>query len=310
MTIPAAKVRLVCTSSEAALVAPSRKPELAPAFKICPGKAAGPSCEKVVDKWQDLGRGQSRAVSRQVGFGDLPANTKLKEQIFREALDSLEARLVKLDASVVSPAKEATRKTKRGRAAGHRSDRTAIRKDLRAAADSLSVHDHNRKRPMANSAATSTSEAKPAPAAIQPATAASKARPRGKAVLPTTVGVKLANFSPFKQQNAITAAKQSRIVRSGKTTRMVGHSSAAANWPLKPAAILGDSRSNSFSIIQRSQMRPPKGCALTEAVHDIADSVRAVDFDGATFAAASSSHPGLLKKSNLLADDSRLSRVS
>jgi hypothetical protein len=225
MTIPAAKVRLVCTSSEAALVRASRKPELEQ-LNHAQVKRLAVRARKLFDKWQDLGRSQSRAGSRQVGFGDLPANTKLKEQIFREALDSLEAKLVKLDASVVSSAKESGRKTKQARAAGHRSARAVIRKDLIAAADSLNSQDLNRKRPTANTTAKPTSEPVAVPTTIQPAKALPKARRQAKAILPTKGGIKLAGVSPSKQREATTAAKQSRVVRSGKTTRMVGHFAA------------------------------------------------------------------------------------
>jgi hypothetical protein len=132
MTIPASKVRLVCTSSETALVRASRKGELE-SLSTAQVKRMAAKARKLIEKWQDLGRDQSRERSRKVGVGDTSANTRLKEQIFREALTRFDARLAKDDSESHGRAKDPKRKTKQERASKHRSSRAAIRQDMSAA---------------------------------------------------------------------------------------------------------------------------------------------------------------------------------
>ena len=136
MTIPASKVRLVCTASEAELVRTSRKPELAQ-LSYAEVKRLAVRARKLFDKWQDLGHGQARVRSRKVGSGGVDANTALKTQIFRDALKNFEVRLAKLEASAASPAAKAKFKTKRDQAVEHRTSRSAIRKGMTAAEDLL-----------------------------------------------------------------------------------------------------------------------------------------------------------------------------
>ncbi len=136
MTIPASKVRTLCSTAEAALVRASRKPELE---QLTPAqlKRLANQAKKLSDKWADLGRTQSRARNRKVGFGDVDANTKLKAQIFSDALASLEAKLAKAEKSTVSATKTLKPKTKKDRNADHRSDRAAVRKGLAMIEDSI-----------------------------------------------------------------------------------------------------------------------------------------------------------------------------
>jgi hypothetical protein len=141
MPVPAAKVRSLCTQSETELVRASRKPELA---ELSPAevKRLALRARKLFDKWQGLGRGQSRVRTRQVGLGTADANTELKVQIFRDALTSFEARLAELDGPTHSPAQKSPAKKPAGkpkavRAVKHRAARAAVRKALTAVEDSL-----------------------------------------------------------------------------------------------------------------------------------------------------------------------------
>lgn len=139
MTISAAKVRLVCTSSEADLVRASRKPALAE-LSYAEVKRLAARARKLSVKWQDLGQGQARARSRQAGLGTVDSNTALKAEIFREALTSLEARLAKLEAAAdTATKKKAKPTTKRDRNVEHRATRSAVRKGMTAVEDLLNT---------------------------------------------------------------------------------------------------------------------------------------------------------------------------
>ena len=156
MTIPVSKVRSLCTSAEVALVRASRKGELGH-LSYAQVKRLAVRARALLEKWQDLGRHQSRARSLKVGFGDVGPKTRLKEQIFREALTRFEERLAKLDVAAASPAHQARPKTKKVRNAGHRSARAAIRKDIGAAKRSLKAQDGIQNERTPNTSATSAS---------------------------------------------------------------------------------------------------------------------------------------------------------
>jgi hypothetical protein len=223
MTIPASKVRAVCTSSEIDLVRASRKGELEH-LNTVQVKRLAVRARKQLEKWQDLGRDQSRVRSRKVGFGDAAANTRLKEQIFREALTRFEDRLPKAEAAALA-AKKSKPKTKQARNAGHRSTRAVVRAELSAVERLLNAQAIVQPKPTEVTPVASTSMPPEVPARIQPPKAIPKARP-SKKTLPTTK--RLANsIAPSVPQRKVTAAaKKARLVSSGKTTRMPGHISA------------------------------------------------------------------------------------
>lgn len=245
MTVPASKVKSLCTDSEVALVRASRKPELEklPAARV---KQLAVRARKLVTKWHGLDRDQSRTRSRESGLGESEANTRLKAEIFREALNSFEAQLAKLEKSSASPAKGPSRKTKKDRSAEHRATRAAVRKGMTAAEDLMNLSTAKPKaaktKPTAKgkpaaasgqaakskSAVKSSTAKAPAPAA--PASIpAKKPRPSAPAPIP---GSELPTIPPAsvhakrapsttkgKQRDAAAAALQSRLARSGKTTR-------------------------------------------------------------------------------------------
>jgi hypothetical protein len=83
------------------------------------------------DKWQGLSRAQSRGRSGTEGLGKSAANTQLKTEIFRDALENLNARLAALNSS--GNAKGSSDKNKRSRQAEHRATRAAMRQGMMAA---------------------------------------------------------------------------------------------------------------------------------------------------------------------------------
>lgn len=133
MTVPAATVRSLCTESEAALVRASRKPGI-DELSRAELKRLAVRARKLFDKWNALARAQARTKSQQTGLGDKPQNTQRKAEIFREAVEKLEARLAQAEAAA-GGTKRAKPKTKKSRAAEHRATRAAVRKGLTVAED-------------------------------------------------------------------------------------------------------------------------------------------------------------------------------
>ena len=171
-----------------------------------------------------MGRGQSRNNRRATGKSDLAENTRIKEQIFRDALDAFEAQLAK--PAVAAPAAKPIPPTSKERSSEHRATRAAIRKGLTATEDLLNTK-AAKKKPARVKTTVVAAPSSPAPKkrvtattkvpAALSAEAATAAKPRP---------VKAVAISPSKQRAATAAAKQSRVVRSGKTTRMFGHVNA------------------------------------------------------------------------------------
>ena len=124
MTIPSSTVRSLCTSSEIALVRASRKGQIE-RLGHTELKRLAIRARKLYDKWHGLSRGQSRTRSRQIGVGDPDANTKVKAQIVRDALDSFQARLTAGETTKRPAAKKPPPKSKRARSAEHRATRAA-----------------------------------------------------------------------------------------------------------------------------------------------------------------------------------------
>ena len=222
MTIPASKVRSLCTSSETAMVRASRKPAI-DKLSHAELKQHSARARKLLDKWQGLGRGQSRHRRRQTGHSDLDANTQLKSQVLREALESFESRLAKPESLVTSAAKASRPKTKKVRSGGHRTTRAAVRKGMKAVEDLLNVGKAKTKPPTKVAVTPSKSPSKAASKVRKPLKAPLELRSPPKALPPSKRSAKSAGTSPPKRGEAIAAAKQSRVLRSGKTTRMFGH---------------------------------------------------------------------------------------
>jgi hypothetical protein len=221
MTVPVSKVRSCCTISEVALVRASRKGQLEQ-LSHSELKRLAVRARALFAKWRDLGRGQSRSRSRQVGFGDLDANTALKAQIFREALESFEAQMERRGGGTAPIAKAPNRKLKRHRSAEHRSSRASVRKSMAAVEESLNAHGRGKKR-AARSAPAAAPRPKPAPVAAENATPKPKTRSTARAVPPAKRAVKVTGVDPLTQRQATSAAKKTRMVRSGRTTRMFSH---------------------------------------------------------------------------------------
>jgi hypothetical protein len=222
MTVPASKVRSCCTRSEVALVRASRKGQLEQ-LSHAELKRHAIRARALFDKWRDVGRGQSRARSRKVGFGELDPNTGLKKQIFREALESFEAQLSKLDASTAPAGKSTKPKMKKERTAEHRATRAAIRKGMTAVEDLVNTRS---KKPETTAPSKTPPQPKPVALAPLPAKPARKTRTVAKAAPPAKRDSKMPGAVSSNQRDAISSAKKSRIVRSGKTTRMLGHIAA------------------------------------------------------------------------------------
>jgi hypothetical protein len=224
MTIPASTVRLLCTSSEVALVRASRKGELEH-LSAAQVKRLAVRARKLLEKWQDLGRDQSRVRSRKVGVGDVGPNTRLKEQIFRETLTRFEERLPKAAAAAAAhSAKKSRPKTKKDRNAAHRSARAVVRQDMSEAERLLNAQGAKNQKPAAHiPAAVSTSLPPDAAAPIRPSKAARKTRPLAKTVPPAKRLAGNAAAAPAVQRKVTAAAKKARLVSSGKMTRMLGH---------------------------------------------------------------------------------------
>jgi hypothetical protein len=233
MTVPAAKVKTLCTDSEAALVRASRKGELE-TLSHAKVKQLAARARKLTTKWRDLKRGQSRAHSSQVGFGKIEANTKLKGEIFRDALASFEARLASLGSSADHATDKPRAKTKKDRSAEHRATRAAIRKGMIAAQDLVNSEPKAEAKPTAvHSAKVSAPSAKGTATVAKPTALVTKAAAPAKAVAPVVSTKKSALpkvrhkiptiVNEAKQRQATTAAKHSRVARSGKTTRLKSH---------------------------------------------------------------------------------------
>ena len=259
MSVPAATVKSLCTSAEIELVRASRQPQL---DELSPAevKRLADRARKLHDKWRDVKRDQARSKSRVAGVGKPGDNTQLKAQIFREARESFESRLQKLaakESGAKSGSKTAAKsapvakvskmkaKTKAQRTVDHRNRRSAVREGLAVTKDILNepprVTPAAGKAAVAKPAVTKSVVAKPAAAkpAVAPPVPAVSASPESQVPAPVAKprrGTKLAvtkmhapkaeRINVAEQLEAATAAKHSRVVRSGRTTRMLGHAQA------------------------------------------------------------------------------------
>lgn len=221
MAIPAAKLKGILTADEAALVKASRGPGLAKLSAVELKKNAT-LARKHYDKWLSLSREQSRAKSKKVGFGESAANTKLKKEAFADALEAFESQIAQ-SGGVPAPKKKPITKKKRN--AGHRATRSEVRDEIKEI--KLELKEPARqaaKKKAVKKAAPKKVAKKPADAAT-PTTKVKKAK---KKTPPKTapVGNPGLGFDKAKARSAKTAAKQSRLDRSGVTSRVRGHVSA------------------------------------------------------------------------------------
>lgn len=223
MTIAASKVKAICSAAEIKLVRASRKGEIEK-LTLAEAKRFAVQAKKLADKWRSLGRGQARTRNRKVGFGEADANTKLKAEIFRDALEAFDAKRTQLEKSSPSSAQPSPKKSKKDRAAEHRAVRAGVRKGMTAAEDLLNAPKPAKKKAKSVEKA---SKAEPETTPEQAASRKSVARQRPPAKpLPTGKRTPQVAVDPLRQQAAIATAKQARIARSGRTTRMAGHASA------------------------------------------------------------------------------------
>lgn len=243
MKTPIGKVKSVCTDSELAVVRASRKPELGE-LSLAEAKRAAARARKLFDKWQGLHRGQSRDQRRRTGRGDLDNRTQLKAEIFAEALQELDARVEKLAAADAKKSASKSKKgpTKRSRATGHRAERAGVRLELKAEKSAIKAQSRDKSKPPATKpsgkapdsatpAPAKTAEASSAPATSKRPQARKQARPPAakKPAKSTPARTPIAaedRSPPIDRLQAATAAKQSRIKRSGLTSRIRGHVSA------------------------------------------------------------------------------------
>jgi hypothetical protein len=224
MTIRMSEVKAVCTANEVALVQASRNP-LRDRLTLTEAKRHAVRARKLFDKWQDQSRAQSRAKSRQVGHGAVESRSTLKAEIFGDALRAFEARVAKLEAAGAQPTGGRSKNPpKTTRARTHRAARAEVRADLAEA--QLRANTPTRKpNSIAKVAAPPAPVAQP-PASEPPSVPAADAKPAKsrKAPVPRPRSTPVVNAK--RQLKAQAAAKQSRIARSGATTRVYGHISS------------------------------------------------------------------------------------
>jgi hypothetical protein len=225
MAIPAAKLKEILTADEAALVKASRGSGLAK-LSTAELKKHATLARKQFDKWLALGRDQSRAKSKKVGVGDTAVNTKLKTEAFGEALQAFESQLAWADGSA-APKKKTPDATKKKRNAGHRATRAEVRQGIKEI--KLELKEPARlaaKKKAAKKVAPKKVAKKPAEAAPMAPTKKVKKATKKSAPKSQPVGNPGLGFDKGKGHEAKTAAKQSRLDRSGVTTRFQGHVSS------------------------------------------------------------------------------------
>lgn len=229
-----ATLKTLCTASEWELIQASRPGQLGQHGAGELRRLVARS-RKLCDKWQGLARAQARQTSRASGVGAAAPNSQLKADAFRQSLDRFSVRLAKLEPSDAGAKGSAPRPGKRAKSAGHRATRATTRKKLSLVEEGLNARSRRRpavaKPALATPAPASTPAAQPpaplaaaaAQAAPVPAKKARKSRSAPKAAPPArTVGLAAAARPP-RAVKAKAAAKQARLVASGKTTRGRGH---------------------------------------------------------------------------------------
>jgi len=266
MSVPAATVKSLCTSAEIELVRASRKPqldELSPAEVKRLADRARKLHDKWRDVKRDQARSKSRVAG--VGkpgdntklkaqiFGEARENfeSRLQKLAAKESGAKPGSKAAAKSAPVLKVSKTKS-KTKAQRTVDHRNRRSAVREGLAVTKDIL--NEPARVSPAAKAAAIKSAAAKPA-AAKKPAAKSAAAKPavvppvasapaiatsaegqtpapvakprRAKLIKVTKLHAPQAErINAAEQLEAVTAAKHSRVVRSGRTTRMLGHAQA------------------------------------------------------------------------------------
>jgi hypothetical protein len=239
MAVSASKVKAVCTAAEVELVRASRKPVLQRLTATELSRQVA-RARKLADKWENQGRKQTRSRSARAGMTDRDANTALKAEIFRDALNAFSAQLAALEAARATGGPQPVRPSKSRRVASHRSSRTSAR--LAIAHEKRALAAKAPKRAAKKAAATvqapgvkagKTADGNAKSAATATASVVKK-KPAAKKVAPpksataksrasqAKAGVGL-QMSKAKQRKATTAAKKARIAASGKAGRVQGH---------------------------------------------------------------------------------------
>jgi histone H1/5 len=228
MAVRLPTVRALCTEPELALVVASRKPELK-LLKPAQVERLRERARKLVDKWTDLSRQQTRKQNRKVGAVAEDTRSHQKAEIFAEALAAFDSRLAELQGGSKAKPKPKPAAKKPARTAAHRATRADVRSSLKD--KKLALNESARK----PAAAPPPAKQPEPPVAAEQAAPAEAAAPSGKPVLPPRSRKALRPAPPAKgpasrpQKNpadqlaAVTAAKQARVARSGVTTRMKGH---------------------------------------------------------------------------------------
>lgn len=250
MSVPHAKVKSVCTAAEVELIKASRGAELKK-LTLAEVRQQAKRARNLLEKSQKLGRTQARPNAK-VSVGATPDRTKLKEEIFRDALAAFEAQVEKLEAAGASK-KAPKRATKAKRAVGHRADRAAVRSELTEEKRTI-----NKKKAAKKKVAKKKSAKSPAPADVStPASETTKGKKatkkkvakravKKKKVAKKKVAKKTTSKDPniavtskrkakgaaalhadaTSQLEVQAAAKQNRLDKSGLTSRLRGHVSA------------------------------------------------------------------------------------
>jgi hypothetical protein len=98
--------------------------------KLSPGelKRYSQRARKLFDKWEGLRRSQSRTKVRKTGKAESPANTKLKVQIFREALAKFDSRLSALEQAAAPKASAESQRKRRRTASSKPASQSRLKK--------------------------------------------------------------------------------------------------------------------------------------------------------------------------------------
>ena len=228
-----ATARQLCTVAEYRVVQAS-SPRKVSQFDAATLKKHTVEARRLRDKWRDLAQRQRRSVHKAKGGRVAVDSTRSaeKEELFAQVLARFEAAVPGAQQKA-APAKP----TKGKRLIEHRQTRATVRK-------ALSQHSVELRQKSKNKSAATTMVAPKSAKQEQPSQPAPKSADTGKArknvataltavtkdsiqksSQPTTSPLKIPDRFG-KQLRAQTAAKQSRIQRSGLTTRIRGHVSA------------------------------------------------------------------------------------
>lgn len=236
MAISASKVKAVCSASEVELVRASRKPVLQ-RLTATELQRYVTRARKLADKWDNQGRKQVRSRSAKAGTTDRDANTALKAEIFRDALDALSAQMAAVEAAgATGGPQRGVRPSKSRRVASHRASRTGARKEIAEQKRSMAAKTSQVAKKKVAAGAKAASEEGATAAAPAKAAAARKKTVAKKAAPPKTAasqgGAKkakvgaVAGTTKAKQRKATTAAKKARLAAGGLAGRFHGHVTA------------------------------------------------------------------------------------